>query len=108
MMRIGQGFDVHIFGEGDHVMLGGVRVPHTHGVVAHSDGDVVIYALCDAIYGALADETLAHPEALEMAIPASICVRGEQFQPRSAFPGRLGIDEINHTILRIDQWSKLR
>ena len=54
MMRIGQGFDVHTFGEGDHVMLGGVRVPHTHGVVAHSDGDVVIHALCDAIFGALA------------------------------------------------------
>jgi 2-C-methyl-D-erythritol 2,4-cyclodiphosphate synthase len=54
MMRIGQGFDVHVFGEGDHVMLGGVRVPHTRGVVAHSDGDVVIHALCDAIFGALA------------------------------------------------------
>jgi len=54
MMRIGQGFDVHTFGEGDHVMLGGVRVPHGRGVVAHSDGDVVIHALCDAIFGALA------------------------------------------------------
>lgn len=54
MMRIGNGFDVHAFGEGDHVTLGGVRVPHTHGVVAHSDGDVVIHALCDAIFGALA------------------------------------------------------
>ena len=54
MMRIGQGFDVHVFGEGDHVMLGGVRVPHNRGVVAHSDGDVVIHALCDAIFGALA------------------------------------------------------
>ncbi|RDI98348.1 2-C-methyl-D-erythritol 2,4-cyclodiphosphate synthase [Dyella solisilvae] len=53
-MRIGQGFDVHIFGEGDHVVLGGVRVPHSRGVVAHSDGDVVIHALCDAIFGALA------------------------------------------------------
>ena len=53
-MRIGQGFDVHAFGEGDHVTLGGVRVPHRHGVVAHSDGDVVIHALCDAIFGALA------------------------------------------------------
>lgn len=53
-MRIGQGFDVHAFGEGDHVTLGGVRVPHHHGVVAHSDGDVVIHALCDAIFGALA------------------------------------------------------
>ena len=54
MMRIGQGFDVHVFGEGDFVMLGGVRVPHGKGVIAHSDGDVVIHALCDAIFGALA------------------------------------------------------
>lgn len=53
-MRIGQGFDVHAFGEGDHVTLGGVRVPHGFGLVAHSDGDVVIHALCDAIFGALA------------------------------------------------------
>ncbi len=53
-MRIGQGFDVHAFGVGNHVTLGGVAVPHTHGVVAHSDGDVVIHALCDAILGALA------------------------------------------------------
>ncbi|WP_354551469.1 2-C-methyl-D-erythritol 2,4-cyclodiphosphate synthase [Rhodanobacter soli] len=53
-MRIGQGFDVHAFGEGDHVTLGGVRVPYRHGVVAHSDGDVVVHALCDAIFGALA------------------------------------------------------
>ena len=53
-MRIGQGFDVHAFGEGDHVMLGGIRVPHTQGVLAHSDGDVVLHALCDALLGALA------------------------------------------------------
>jgi 2-C-methyl-D-erythritol 2,4-cyclodiphosphate synthase len=53
-MRIGQGFDVHAFGDGDHVMLGGVRIEHGRGVVAHSDGDVVLHALCDAILGALA------------------------------------------------------
>ena len=53
-IRIGQGIDVHAFGEGDHVMLGGIRVPHDRGVVAHSDGDVVIHALCDAMLGALA------------------------------------------------------
>jgi 2-C-methyl-D-erythritol 2,4-cyclodiphosphate synthase len=53
-MRIGQGFDVHAFGEGDHVMLGGVRVAHSQGVLAHSDGDVVLHALCDALLGALA------------------------------------------------------
>lgn len=52
-IRIGQGFDVHAFGDGDHVMLGGVRVAHDRGVVAHSDGDVVIHALCDAMLGAL-------------------------------------------------------
>lgn len=53
-IRIGQGYDVHAFGDGDHVMLGGVRVPHERGVLAHSDGDVVLHALCDAILGALA------------------------------------------------------
>ena len=53
-VRIGHGFDVHAFGDGDHAMLGGVRVPHGRGVLAHSDGDVVIHALCDALLGALA------------------------------------------------------
>jgi len=53
-MRIGQGIDIHSFGSGDHIVLGGVRIAHERGVVAHSDGDVVIHALCDAILGALA------------------------------------------------------
>ncbi|MBD8898295.1 2-C-methyl-D-erythritol 2,4-cyclodiphosphate synthase [Rhodanobacter sp. DHG33] len=53
-MRIGNGFDVHAFGEGNHVTLGGVHIAHVRGLVAHSDGDVVIHALCDAIFGALA------------------------------------------------------
>jgi 2-C-methyl-D-erythritol 2,4-cyclodiphosphate synthase len=53
-IRIGQGYDVHAFGDGDHVMLGGVRIAHTRGVLAHSDGDVVLHALCDAMLGALA------------------------------------------------------
>lgn len=52
--RIGQGFDVHAFGEGDHVVIGGVRIPHGRGFVAHSDGDVALHALCDAMLGALA------------------------------------------------------
>jgi 2-C-methyl-D-erythritol 2,4-cyclodiphosphate synthase len=51
-MRIGSGFDVHAFGPGDHVMLGGVRIAHTQGVLAHSDGDVLLHALCDALLGA--------------------------------------------------------
>ncbi|HEY1069296.1 2-C-methyl-D-erythritol 2,4-cyclodiphosphate synthase [Thermomonas sp.] len=53
-IRIGQGFDVHAFGAGDHVVLGGVRIPHARGVLAHSDGDVALHALCDAMLGALA------------------------------------------------------
>lgn len=53
-VRIGQGFDVHAFGDGDHLMIGGVRVAHSRGVLAHSDGDVVLHALCDAMLGALA------------------------------------------------------
>jgi 2-C-methyl-D-erythritol 2,4-cyclodiphosphate synthase len=51
-MRVGSGFDVHAFGPGESVMLGGVRVPHTHGVLAHSDGDVLLHALTDALLGA--------------------------------------------------------
>lgn len=54
MFRIGTGYDVHAFGPGDFVTLGGVRIPHGRGIVAHSDGDVLIHALCDALLGALA------------------------------------------------------
>ncbi len=53
-MRIGHGFDAHRFGEGDHIMLGGVSIPFDQGFIAHSDGDVVIHALCDALLGAAA------------------------------------------------------
>jgi 2-C-methyl-D-erythritol 4-phosphate cytidylyltransferase/2-C-methyl-D-erythritol 2,4-cyclodiphosphate synthase len=54
-IRTGTGYDVHAFGDGDHLMLCGVRVPHTRGFLAHSDGDVGLHALVDAILGALAD-----------------------------------------------------
>ncbi|MBP9592240.1 MAG: 2-C-methyl-D-erythritol 2,4-cyclodiphosphate synthase [Steroidobacteraceae bacterium] len=54
-MRIGFGFDVHSYGPGDHVTLGGVRIPHERGVVAHSDGDVLLHALCDALLGAMGE-----------------------------------------------------
>ena len=53
-MRIGCGYDVHAFGEGDHIILGGVKISHDKGFVAHSDGDVLLHALCDALLGALA------------------------------------------------------
>jgi 2-C-methyl-D-erythritol 4-phosphate cytidylyltransferase/2-C-methyl-D-erythritol 2,4-cyclodiphosphate synthase len=54
-VRTGNGFDVHAFAEGDHIMLGGVRIPHSRGVTGHSDADVALHALVDAILGALAD-----------------------------------------------------
>lgn len=53
-MRIGHGYDVHAFGEGDKIVIGGVVIPHHHGLIAHSDGDVLLHALCDALLGAVA------------------------------------------------------
>ncbi|HEY8538322.1 MAG TPA: 2-C-methyl-D-erythritol 2,4-cyclodiphosphate synthase [Steroidobacteraceae bacterium] len=53
-LRIGQGYDVHAFQDGDFVVLGGVRIPHTQGIRAHSDGDVLLHAICDALLGAAA------------------------------------------------------
>ncbi|PKM11483.1 MAG: 2-C-methyl-D-erythritol 2,4-cyclodiphosphate synthase [Gammaproteobacteria bacterium HGW-Gammaproteobacteria-3] len=54
MIRIGQGYDVHRFSAGDHIILGGVRIPYGQGLEAHSDGDVVLHALSDALLGAAA------------------------------------------------------
>ncbi|HEX7776134.1 MAG TPA: bifunctional 2-C-methyl-D-erythritol 4-phosphate cytidylyltransferase/2-C-methyl-D-erythritol 2,4-cyclodiphosphate synthase [Parvibaculum sp.] len=58
--RTGSGYDVHRFGPGDHVMLCGVRVPHTHGLIGHSDADAGLHALTDAILGALAQGDIGH------------------------------------------------
>ncbi|MDD7804985.1 MAG: 2-C-methyl-D-erythritol 2,4-cyclodiphosphate synthase [Endozoicomonas sp. (ex Botrylloides leachii)] len=51
-MRIGHGFDVHRFGKGDHILLGGVQIAHHNGLIAHSDGDVLLHSVCDALLGA--------------------------------------------------------
>lgn len=51
-LRIGQGYDVHAFTVGGYVTLGGEKIPHTHGILAHSDGDVLLHAICDALLGA--------------------------------------------------------
>eukprot|EP00163_Fabomonas_tropica_P023209 TRINITY_DN4050_c0_g1_i1.p3 TRINITY_DN4050_c0_g1~~TRINITY_DN4050_c0_g1_i1.p3 ORF type:complete len:160 (+),score=13.42 TRINITY_DN4050_c0_g1_i1:606-1085(+) len=59
-MRIGQGFDVHAFCEGDSVILGGVSIPHSHGLKAHSDADVLLHALADALLGAVALGDIGH------------------------------------------------
>ena len=53
-IRIGCGFDVHAFGSGDHIYIGGIKIPFDYGVKAHSDGDVLLHALCDALLGAVA------------------------------------------------------
>lgn len=53
-IRIGQGFDVHAFGPGDKIVMGGVVIPYSQGLIAHSDGDVLLHALCDALLGAAA------------------------------------------------------
>ena len=53
-MRIGSGFDVHAFCEGNHLYIGGIKIPHEYGLDAHSDGDVLLHALCDALLGAAA------------------------------------------------------
>lgn len=54
MIRVGQGYDVHRFNDGDHIILGGVNIPYEQGLEAHSDGDVVLHALADALLGAAA------------------------------------------------------
>ena len=54
MIRVGQGYDVHRFNEGNHIILGGVKIDYEQGLEAHSDGDVVLHALCDALLGAAA------------------------------------------------------
>ena len=53
--RIGHGYDVHALGDGLKLVLGGVEIPHTKGCIAHSDGDVLIHAVCDALLGAIAE-----------------------------------------------------
>ena len=59
-MRIGHGYDVHAFGDGDHIMLCGVRIAHQNSLMAHSDGDVALHALADALLGALALGDIGH------------------------------------------------
>lgn len=59
-VRIGHGYDVHCFQAGDHIILGGVKIPHSMSFKAHSDGDVLIHAICDALLGAMALGDIGH------------------------------------------------
>ncbi len=89
-MRIGHGFDVHAFGPGDAVTLGGVRIAHSHGVRAHSDGDVLVHALCDALLGAAglgdigehfpdSDPAYAGADSIELLRQVATRLRKHQF-----------------------------
>ena len=53
--RVGHGYDVHRFGEGEFIILAGIKIPYHHGFIAHSDGDVLIHSLCDALLGSVAE-----------------------------------------------------
>lgn len=78
-MRIGHGYDVHRFTEGDHIVLGGVTISHHSGLLAHSDGDVLIHAVCDALLGALGAGDIGHhfpdTEAANADIDSRILLR---------------------------------
>jgi 2-C-methyl-D-erythritol 4-phosphate cytidylyltransferase/2-C-methyl-D-erythritol 2,4-cyclodiphosphate synthase len=97
-LRVGQGFDVHRFDEGDAVWLGGVRIPHTHKLEGHSDADVVIHALCDAIYGALGDGDIGFhfppSEAKWKGAPSSILLEHAAGRVR-ARGGRIAHLDVN-------------
>ncbi|MDN6296666.1 MAG: 2-C-methyl-D-erythritol 2,4-cyclodiphosphate synthase [Halomonas sp.] len=91
-MRIGHGFDVHRFGPGDHLMIGGVKLPFEQGFVAHSDGDVLLHALCDALLGACAlgdigrhfpdtDPAYKGADSRELLRQVLALVEGEGFTP---------------------------
>ena len=58
--RTGLGYDVHAFTDGDYIILCGIKIPHTQGVLAHSDGDIALHALTDALYGAIAHRDIGH------------------------------------------------
>jgi 2-C-methyl-D-erythritol 2,4-cyclodiphosphate synthase len=87
-MRIGHGYDVHRFGEGDWIILGGVRIAHRQGLIAHSDGDVLLHALTDALLGAAGlgdigqhfpdtDERFRGADSRELLREALVLVQGK-------------------------------
>lgn len=60
MIRIGHGYDVHKFGEGNEITIGGVKIPHTKKLIAHSDGDVLVHAIADSLLGACAERDIGY------------------------------------------------
>ena len=93
--RVGQGLDVHAFGDGDHVVLGGVLIPHERGLAAHSDGDVALHALCDALLGAAAlgdigqhfppdDDRWRNADSRDLLARVLDLLHGDRWQPVNA------------------------
>ena len=85
-IRIGHGYDVHAFGDGDKIVIGGAVIPHAHGLIAHSDGDVLLHALCDALLGAAALGISAQTAATIAAVapPARFGCRTDPRNGRAA------------------------
>lgn len=94
-MLIGHGYDVHAFGPGDHLMVGGVRLAYAQGFIAHSDGDVLIHALCDALLGAAGlgdighhfpdtDDTWKGADSRDLLQRVLKSLREQQLQPNNA------------------------
>ena len=122
MMRIGHGYDVHAYGEGDSVVLGGVQIPSERGLIAHSDGDVVLHALCDALLGAAglgrrrscatlhdASRVLCRYRAPEILLGATNydkgvdmwavgCIVAEMFIGKPLLPGKHALDQLRMVI----------
>ena len=95
-LRVGFGIDVHAFGPGEVVWLGGVRVPHSRGVIAHSDGDVLLHALCDALLGAagLGDIGVHFPDSDERwkGVASTLLLRETLARVRAAGFGVVNAD----------------
>ena len=101
IMRVGSGFDVHAFADGDHVWLGGRADPAERGVLAHSDGDVVLHALTDAVLGALAEGDIGDVFPAERSAMARRVVRAlPRLRGRARQGERAGvIDHLDATVL---------
>jgi 2-C-methyl-D-erythritol 4-phosphate cytidylyltransferase / 2-C-methyl-D-erythritol 2,4-cyclodiphosphate synthase len=99
-MRMGTGYDVHAFSDGDHVMLGGVKIPHTRGLAGHSDADAVLHALVDAILGALAEGDIGvhfppnDPQWRGAASEEFLRFAGERVQARGGMIAHLDVTVI--------------
>ncbi len=102
-MRTGTGYDVHAFSDGDHVMLGGVKIPHTRGLAGHSDADAVLHALVDAILGALAGADIgvhfppSDPQWRGAASEQFLRFAGERVQARGGMIAHLDVTVICET-----------